>query len=52
MKRRYAALENWTEAIEGVFSAVSQKASSGSRMGEGSLMNFPPESFGAMSAYG
>lgn len=38
-KRRYAALEKWTEAIEGVHAAITQKASSGSRNGESSLMN-------------
>jgi len=41
-KRRYTALEKWTEALEGVHSAVVNKAS-GSRNGEGSLMNVPPE---------
>ena len=39
-KRRYAALERWAEAVEGVYTAVTQKTSVGGR-GETSLMNAP-----------
>ncbi|EJD03731.1 PCI-domain-containing protein [Fomitiporia mediterranea MF3/22] len=38
-KRRYTALEKWTEAIEGVHAAITQKA--GNRNGESSLMGAP-----------
>ena len=37
---RYAALERWAEAVEGVYTAVTQKTSVGGR-GETSLMNAP-----------
>lgn len=43
-KRRYAALERWTEALEGVHSTVVNKVSGG-RAGDGSMMGMPPEAF-------
>ncbi|KAI5124134.1 hypothetical protein M0805_000945 [Coniferiporia weirii] len=49
-KRRYGALEKWTEAIEGVYAAVTQKAASGSRNGESSLIN-APEGYGALTPF-
>lgn len=42
-KRRYAALEKWTEAIEGVYSAVAQKAATTNRGGDASI---GPDIFG------
>ncbi|EPQ60144.1 PCI-domain-containing protein [Gloeophyllum trabeum ATCC 11539] len=44
-KKRYTALEKWTEALEGVHSAVIGK--NGSTRGD-PAMGLPPESFGAM----
>ena len=47
-KRRYAALEKWTEAIEGVYSAVAQKAAASNRGGEASI---GPDIFGSVPAF-
>ncbi|KAL5534021.1 hypothetical protein ACEPAG_481 [Sanghuangporus baumii] len=39
-KRRYSALEKWTEAIEGVHATITQKASTG-RNAESAVINAP-----------
>ncbi|KAH8119966.1 PCI-domain-containing protein [Phellopilus nigrolimitatus] len=49
-KRRYEALTKWTDAVESIYSAVTQKASSGGRNGEGSLMN-APDVYGSLAAF-
>jgi len=53
-KKRYAALEKWTEALEGVHAAVVAKTAAGSRGDP--MMGMPPErfppDFGGMAAAG
>jgi len=44
-KKRYAALERWTEALEGLHSSVAAKTAAGARGDP--MMGMPPERFPA-----